>query len=241
MYREVASWFHLLTSPEEYAVEAEFYSRLLARGAEIPVQSVLELGSGGGNNASHLKARFEMTLVDLSDEMLELSKTINPECEHVQGDMRTLRLGRSFDAVFVHDAVVYMTSKRDLRAAMDTAFEHCRPGGAALFAPDNVKETLTMTTDHGGNDGDTRSLRYLEWVWDPDPDDDTYLTDYAFLLRDEDGTVRVELDRHTCGVFSRETWIRSLEGAGFRVERHDGIEDETGPDMFVGVRPSSGV
>jgi hypothetical protein len=41
--------------------------------------------------------------------------------------------------VFVHDAVAYMTTERELRAAIETAFVHCRPGGAALFAPDHVR------------------------------------------------------------------------------------------------------
>ncbi|MEA2702730.1 MAG: hypothetical protein QOD63_675, partial [Actinomycetota bacterium] len=68
---------------------------------------MLELGSGGGHNAVHLVADFAMTLVDLSDQMLDVSRRLNPGCEHVVGDMRTVRLGRSFDAVFVHDAVDY--------------------------------------------------------------------------------------------------------------------------------------
>ena len=237
MYREFAGWFHLLTSPDEYAIEAEFYGRLLTESAEIPVNTMLELGSGGGNNASHMKAHFELTLVDLSDEMLELSRSINPECEHINGDMRTLRLGRQFEAVFVHDAVVYMTSEEDLRAAIDTAFEHCKPGKAALFAPNNVRETLVSRTDHGGRDGDGRGLRYLEWIWDPDPDDDTYIADYAYLARDEEGRVQVAHDRHICGVFARPTWLRLIEDAGFKGTRHEGIEDETGADIFVGVKP----
>jgi len=41
--------------------------------------------------------------------MLALSMTVNPECEHIEGDMRTLRLGHTFDAVFLHDAVMYLT------------------------------------------------------------------------------------------------------------------------------------
>ena len=68
--------------------------------------TLLELGSGGGNNASHLKARFNCTLTDISPDMLALSRTLNPECEHLEGDMRTLRLGRTFDVVFIHDAIV---------------------------------------------------------------------------------------------------------------------------------------
>ena len=63
--------------------------------------------------------------------MLEVSKALNPQCEHILGDMRTLRMDRSFDAVFIHDAIMHMTTREDLRAAMETAFVHCRPGGAA--------------------------------------------------------------------------------------------------------------
>jgi SAM-dependent methyltransferase len=240
MYREFASWFHLLTSPQEYAIEAGFYARVLRESAQVPVRRILELGSGGGNNAFHLKGHFELTLVDLSQEMLQLSSTINPACEHIQGDMRTLRLSRQFDAVFVHDAVVYMTTEEDLRAAIETAFAHCRPGGAAVFGPDHVRETLSTTTEHGGHDGGERSLRYLEWIWDPDPRDDTYVVDYAYLLREADGSVRVEHDRHICGAFSRATWMRLLQETGFRAQRRQGIENETGPDIFVGVKPFEG-
>lgn len=237
MYREFASWFHLLTSPDDYAVEADFYARLLTESARIPVTTILELGSGGGNNASHLTSRFELTLIDLSPEMLAVSKTLNPDCEHIEGDMRTVRLGRQFDAVFIHDAIDYMTTEPDLGAAIATAFEHCKPGGTALFAPDYVSETFATETDHGGEDSDERSMRYLEWTWDPDPTDTTYTADYAFLLRDPDGSVQVAHDRHICGLFPRATWMELIEAAGFTAERHDGIEDETGPDIFVGVKP----
>ncbi|MGH2756979.1 MAG: class I SAM-dependent methyltransferase [Actinomycetota bacterium] len=235
MYRDLASWFHLITSPEEYAVEAEFYRSLMIEGAEIPLRTILELGSGGGNNASHLKAHFELTLVDLSTEMLEVSKSLNPECEHIQGDMRTVRLGRQFDAVFAHDAIDYMTSELDLRAAITTAFEHCRPGGVAVFAPDHVRETFETSTEHGGHDGKGRSLRYLEWDWDPDPADNTYTVDFAYLLRDEKG-VRVEHDRHICGLFPRAMWLSLIEDAGFVAQRREGIEGETARDVFVGVK-----
>jgi SAM-dependent methyltransferase len=237
LYRELAPWFHLLTPPDEYAVEAEFYRDVLTGSAEATVRTVLELGSGGGNNASHLKANFAMTLTDVSEEMLEVSRSLNPELEHIHGDMRTLRLGRVFDAVFVHDAIDYMTTEDDLRAVMATAFEHCRPGGVALFAPDHVRETFATGTDHGGTDDGERGLRYLEWTWDPDPDDAIYVADFAYLLRDESGRVRVVHDRHTCGVFARATWLTLVEEAGFRAERHEGLLDETAPDVFVGVRP----
>jgi SAM-dependent methyltransferase len=237
LYRELASWFHLLTAPEEYAEEAERYRTLLVEGSDGSVRTVLELGSGGGNNAFHLKAHFDMTLTDLSPDMLAISRDLNPELEHIEGDMRTLRLGREFDAVFAHDAIDYMTSEEDLRAAIETAFAHIRPGGVALFAPDYVRERFTPGTEDGGKDGHGRGIRYLEWTWDPDPTDTNYVVDFAYLLRD--GTdVRVEHDRHIAGLFPRATWLDLMAEAGFRAESRPCLpEEDAGQEAFLARKP----
>lgn len=141
MYSELASWWPLISAPEDYAEEAGQYASAIEAASDGRCRTVLELGSGGGNNASHMKQRFELTLVEPSEGMLAVSRALNPELLHHQGDMRAVRLGQQFDAVFVHDAVCYMTSEADLRAAMATAYAHLRPGGVVLFAPDYVRET----------------------------------------------------------------------------------------------------
>lgn len=89
-YGDLAPWWPLISPVEEYAEEAAHAATLLA-SATIPVREVLELGSGGGHNAAHLKARFTMTLVEPSADMLAVSRRLNPECDHHQGDMRTVR------------------------------------------------------------------------------------------------------------------------------------------------------
>jgi SAM-dependent methyltransferase len=240
LYSELASWWPLLSPPSDYAEEAEFHERTLREACVRPVRTVLELGSGGGNNASFLKRSFDMTLVDRSLGMLEVSRGLNPECVHVEGDMRTVRLGRRFDAVFVHDAVTYMTTEADLRRAMETAFVHCVPGGAALIVPDHVRETFRPSTDHGGIDGEGRGLRYLEWTWDPDPADTSYVVDFAFLLRERDGSVRVEQDRHVEGLFARADWLRLLTEIGFqaRTVPFEGPDlDPAECEVFVATKP----
>ncbi len=116
---------------------------------------------------------------------------------------------------------------------------HCRPGGAVLFVPDHLRETFRPSTDHGGHDGADRALRYLEWTWDPDPHDNTYTVDYAYVLREHDGSLRVELDRHIEGLFSRDEWLRWLGDAGFdaRVVPFDHSELEPGTyQVFIGCR-----
>lgn len=235
-YTDFAEWWPLLSKPEDYAEEAGIYIKLLQKAADGPIRSVLELGSGGGNNASYFRQEFEeVVLSDLSEGMLAVSRALNPGCEHHLGDMRDLRLGRTFDAVFVHDAICYMTTPNDLDRLAETIAIHCRPGGAVLLAPDFVSETFRSDSEEGGHDEDfldvptgapvgsgadrhPRGLRYLAWSWDPDPTDTTYLTDFAFLMREGDGSVAVHHDRHVEGLFSRSQWLSCLEGVGFAAQ-----------------------
>ncbi len=182
LYRELAGWWQAISPPSEYAEEGALYVEMIRSAADRPVRDVLELGSGGGNNASHMKRHFAMTLVEPSDEMRRLSLALNPECEHLPGDMRTVRLDREFDAVFVHDAVMYMTTEDDLRAALATAAEHVAPGGVALVAPDVTAETFSEATEHGGGE-DAAGLRarFLMWTLPPAPGESVFETHYAFV------------------------------------------------------------
>ncbi len=237
LYSDLARWWPLFSAPAEYEEEAAFYAKLLLDGSPDPPRTLLELGSGGGNNASYMKAHFaEVVLVDIAPGMIDVSRALNRECEHVEGDMRAVRLGRQFERVFVHDAISYMTTETDLRQAIETAYIHCTPGGIALFAPDHVRENYLPGTDFGGNDGENESIRFLEWSWDPDPSDCTCTVDYAYVMRLEDGSIMVEHDRHIEGLFPRADWLRLLSEAGFepKVVPFDHSDLEPGSyELFV--------
>lgn len=234
-YDKLASWWPLISPPSEYAEEAAFFLSLLAETAALPSATLLELGSGGGNNAVHMKPAFSsVTLVDLSEHMLAVSRDLNPDCEHVQGDLRTVRLGRTFDVVFVHDAIDYMTTVEDLEQALQTLFIHCKSGGIALLVPDNLRDTFASSTDHGGEDGEGRSVRFLEWTYDPDESDTTYTTDYVFVLREEGQPVKVEYDQHVGGLFRLDQWLALLAQVGFNAEF---VIDPYARHVFVAHKP----
>jgi SAM-dependent methyltransferase len=237
----LASWWPALSPVEDYEEEAAFFRQVLLSTPANPPHTLLELGSGGGSNAYHLKQTFQMTLVDLSPAMLAVSRQLNPDLEHLEGDMRTVRLDRTFDAVFIHDAIMYMTTAFDLRQAIETAFVHCKPGGAALLVPDCVAETYEPYTDHGGHDLGERALRYLEWCWDPDPGDSAYFVDFAYLLREPDGRVHCEYDRHVDGLFKRADWLQFIREAGFEPGVLSFTHSEVGTlEVFTGVKPQQG-
>ncbi len=244
LYQELASWWPLISPPAEYAADAAAIQDVFG-SAGIPVRTVLDLGSGGGHVALHLKGDLSLTLVDLSGQMLEVSRLLNPDCAHVLGDMRSVRLAEVFDGVLVHDAIDYVTTQHDLRLVIDTAFAHCRPGGIAVFAPDHTAETFRPGTGGGGgSEAGGRQASFRERTSDPDHGDDWILAEYDFTLRSADGQVRVVHEAHRLGSFRRQTWLRLLADAGFSAGVADGIfagnDARPGRVLFVGRRPVTG-
>jgi hypothetical protein len=129
---------------------------------------------------------------------------------------------------------MYATTPADVRATLKTAAVHCRAGGTVAVLPDYVRETFVPGTECDGLDApDGRGLRYLEWRQDPDPSDDTYVVDYSFLLRESDGSVTVEHDRHVEGLFRRADWLAWFEESGLPAR---GWLDSSGREIFVGTR-----
>ncbi len=227
LYSAYADWFRLLTPPSDYKREAAIHAKLLLKHAPRRPRTLLELGSGGGHNASHLRRRFKMTLVDLSPAMLRASRRLNPGIEHLIGDMRTLRLRRTFDAVFIHDAIMHLTSERDLRRAVATAFAHLRPGGVALFAPDYVRDSFEPTVDSGSSKQGGREVRWIGW------DVAGQATLAYYMIGPKPGVMRGVVERFRFGLFTRATWMRVLRDAGFRPIRARGVG---GRDAFIGCR-----
>ena len=225
---------------DEYAHYCRHVSALVERFAERPASTLLDIGCGGGKNVFNLKETFRVTGVDLSPTMLAQASELNPESVFVQGDMRTVRLGTTFDAVLMDDAISYMTSLADLTAALRTAHVHLDPGGVLVATPDVTVETFQQnrTTVTPGTDTGRRDeldVVFIENVYDPDPSDEQYETTVLYLIRDR-GHLRIETDHWRMGLFSLDTWRRVLRDTGFDVceGRYDTGED--GYTVFACVK-----
>lgn len=237
-YTTLAEWWPVISPVADYAEEAEEVRHVIA--AQHPAATtLLELGSGGGHVAHYLAPHYHCCLTDISGDMLALSRQLNPSCDHVVGDMRTLRLERTFDVVLVHDAIDYMTSEQALAEVIDTAWQHLAPGGVFVLLPDAVAERYEPGADvSGGDHADGRSARLMEWNEPLAPGATQVAVHYAFLLRAADGQVQHLYERHEAGVFPEATWLRLLEAQGFAVTV---VTERTGEDraarrLFVGRR-----
>lgn len=235
LYSDLVPWYRLLDPVADHEGEATVV--LDAFRAAVGGGTLLELGAGAGNTAFFLRPYFTCTLTDLSPQMLGLSRGLNPDCEHLEGDLRTLRLGRTFDAVLLHDAVCYMATEADLRAAMATVFEHLRPGGVAVIAPDHFSEDFEEYAEVDEASDGPLALKSLAWCWDPDPSDTSYRVDYAFMVR-RGSAMEVVHEHHIEGLFSRADWRLWAQRAGFTVESlFRPVDTEDPGEIFVLRRP----
>ncbi len=239
LYGDLSWTWPIISPPEEYAEEASEFWRFLRAGARGPVREVLHLGCGGGHVDSRLKRHVGIMGVDLSPSMLRLARRLNPEVTYRRGDMRSVRLHRTFDGAMISDAVAYMTSPRDLARAFATAFQHLRPGGAFATYAEHPRELFepNWTKAIRGRSGDTEVV-FVENRHDPDPEDTTFEATFVYLIR-RGARLRVETDRHVLGLFPSAVWRHTLLEAGFQVV-HTGPDPRTPEDptpWFVGRKP----
>jgi SAM-dependent methyltransferase len=247
LYHDLAWLWPLWGDPtEEYADWCAFVTRLIQQYAQREVQTLLNLGCGGGKNAFNLRTRFSVTGIDISEEMLAQAKALNPDCTFLAGDMRNCWLGQEYDAVLIDDAISYMTNQADLSAVFQTAHRHLRPGGVMVVSPDETKETFEQNCTRVSyasamHKPDSIDVVFIENDYDPDPTDSSFEGTMIYLIR-EDGKLRVETDHHSLGLFPLAVWRSTLCETGFEIHEETYVEDRRDYVTFACVKsgPSPG-
>jgi SAM-dependent methyltransferase len=241
LYHDLCWIWPIVSPPEDYIEETEFFCRVIKKEAEIDVKNLLHLGCGGGRNDFTFQKHFDVTGVDISKEMLKLAKDLNPESAYIQGDMRSIRLGRTFDSVATLDSINYMKNEEELSQLFQTAYEHLNPGGVFLTvveeSRERFKQNRTISSTHSR--GKTQ-ITFIENSFDPDPDDDHFEMTFIYLIRDE-GDLDIHTDSHIWGLFKMDTWRQVLKTTGFDVQElkfaHSTFLDDEFLPMFVCLKP----
>jgi len=144
VFKEYALFYDLLYREKDYEAECDFLEQVFARFASNPVLTILDLGCGTGGHLFPLAQRgYQVAGVDQSEHMLAearakeakyLGKETISKIGFIQGDIRTLNLERTYDAVISMFAVMgYMTSNQDFEAAIKVARKHLKTNGIFFY------------------------------------------------------------------------------------------------------------
>lgn len=225
-YNDLAWTEAWLTEPADYEDEVCRYVELIKQYAALPPRTLLHLGSGAGSHDTVFKRHFTVTGVDLSPGMLARARARHPDVEYLEGDMRALRLDRTFDAVAVPDSIDYMASLEDLQKAIQVAVAHLNPGGVLLVAA-KPKEIFRNNNFAYTGEKEGIHVTVLENNYVNPFRPHTYEATLVYLIRRQ-GNLTVHMDRHDLGLFPQAVWEKVFMDCGLALHQHalDGVYDK---------------
>jgi ubiquinone/menaquinone biosynthesis C-methylase UbiE len=121
---------------KDYAAEAYKLHEFIQKYKRTDGNTLLDMACGTGTHAGFLSQYYQVTGADLNSRMLKVARKKHPEIKFVEGDMRSLKLGRKFDVITcLFSAIGYMKTKADLRLTLRSMSRHLLPGGVLLVEP----------------------------------------------------------------------------------------------------------
>jgi ubiquinone/menaquinone biosynthesis C-methylase UbiE len=225
-YNELSWTEDWLADPADYEDEVAVYVDLIKRTATHPPRTLLHLGSGAGGHDRIFKQHFAVTGVDVSLGMLNKARVAHPDIEYLEGDMRTLRLNRQFDAVVIPDSIDYMASQDDLRLAIQTAVTHLKTNGVLVVVA-KTEETFQNNNFAYTGEKDDVHVTLMENNYINPFRPNTYEATLVYLIR-QHGKLTIHTDHQVLGLFSQAIWEKVFNEAEITMQKMilNGIYDK---------------
>ena len=227
-YSDLAWTEPIIAPPENYEEETGLFAKVIKEHSKTEARTLLHIGCGAGGNDYTFKKYFKVTGVDISENMLEIARKLNPEVIYLYGDMRTIRLNECFDAVAIPDSIGHMTTVGDLRQAILTAYTHVKSGGVLLIVAHIREEFQENNFVYTGSQGDVE-ITLFENNYIPDPPGTTYEATLVFLIRRKN-KLEIHSDTATIGIFKLSTWLDLFQEIGLNVKQ---MKLEHAYDRFI--------
>ena len=133
VFNAYSRYYDLLYRDKDYVAEAEYIADLLERFG-VSGKSLLEFGSGTGKHGQLLAQHgYEVTGIERSAEMVAQAE-VAPGFSCQQGDICTVQLGQTFDAVLsLFHVMSYQITNDAVLAVFERAAEHLQADGLFVF------------------------------------------------------------------------------------------------------------
>lgn len=227
VFGNYSRYYDLLYEDKDYKGEA-LYVRNLVRQYSPSARTILDLGCGTGSHDVFLgQDGYTITGVDMSESMLAKaqekltgSPALASSIRFLQGDVRTVRLKATFDAVIsLFHVISYQTRNADILEMLETVRTHLRPGGLFLFdcwyGPAVASNPPSIRVKRMENDA-LAVTRIAEPVVYPEKN--VVDVNYTVFIKDkQSGAVEEVRETHTVRYLFTPEIDMMLAGAGFSI------------------------
>jgi len=139
VFSKYAEYYDIIYADKDYEKECDFLEEIFRKYSRFKPKVILDGGCGTGGHAIPLAKRgYEVTGIDLSEEMINIAKEkasksgVNIDFNVM--DLRELRLNKKFDACVLIFAVIdYLTDCKDLLKALANIREDLKSGSLLVF------------------------------------------------------------------------------------------------------------
>ena len=193
----------------------DYLLQLLYLNNVKPDASILELGCGTGTMTALLSEDgFDISGIDLSEDMLRIAREKYPEIVFDRMDMRELAVEKKKDVIIsVADSMNYLESADDMTQVMKCVKESLLPGGVFIF---DLKTEFFFKYTVGDRTfrGKEKSFSYV-WKNQYNEEEKYHLYDVSIIRKGPDKKRTIHNEVHKQRVFSAEEIKTAAQAAGF--------------------------
>jgi ubiquinone/menaquinone biosynthesis C-methylase UbiE len=215
LYRQLAKYYDLIYSFKDYKKEVVRIKTLISKYKKSEGKELLDVACGTGHHLECLRDEFSCMGVDVSDEILEVTRKNVAGVVFKQADMTAFSLGKEFDVITcLFSSIGYVKTCANLRKTMRNFSRHLKRGGVVLIEPWLTKSTYTPGLPHmtvyDGKDIKIARLNVSELRGN------LSVMDMHYLVAERDKGVKHFVDRHELALFEVDETLKIMKNTGLK-------------------------
>lgn len=217
LFKQLARYYDKIYRWKDYKKDVDFLEKVFRKHG-LKGRDILDVACGTGAHAALLvKSGHNVVGIDLNEEMLEIARRKVRNAIFVKGDMRDLKLDRTFDAVIcMFSSITYNQTLSELRKTLSGFHKHLKAKGIVVFDTHFLRENFVH--GHRGMTGyDDDELTIARFSFSEKLGRKGRYT-FSYLIREGNDFNYLKGDVHEIGLFSLSEIIRVMREAGFTAE-----------------------
>ena len=240
LYNRFAAYYDKIYRNVDYTGESEFIRFAAKKHKSSPGIELLDMACGTGSHAEMLINYFNVTGMDLNEDMLELARQKVPKVNFILGDMKDLKLEADFDVITcIFSAIHYNKNYCELEKTLRNFYTHLKDGGILIY--DLSLNTSNWIEGLVSVDTVVEDRLKLARICQSKLENGIFNADFVFLIK-ANGKFDFDIDSHELGVFNIKEVQRIMKKVGFDTFVYADFTREIWEDgeakrpVFVGVK-----
>ena len=225
LYEKYAAYYDKIYAYVDYEGESEFINWAVNKHKTSSGVELLDVACGTGSHDLILKNNFNITGVDLNENMLKIAREKVSGANFIHGDMKQLEIRSKFDVIIcIFSAIHYNTGYKELEGTLTNFYNHMENGGILIY-------DLSFNTDNwieGIVSVDTVVEEELKIarICQSRLENGIFNANFVFLVKDND-EFDFDIDEHKLGVFEIDKVNKIMEKVGFKTYIYGDFTFET--------------